>query len=51
MRIGNSEESSDLGPGGVVDTGHGLVVGVEQVVFELSSCSFVGDAGDELETK
>ena len=45
---GNSEVSVDLGPGGSVNTGHGLVGGVVEIVGELGGGSFVGEGWDDL---
>jgi hypothetical protein len=47
--VGDAEEGADLGPGSVVDGGHGLVGGVEEVVLELGGGGDVGESGDELE--
>jgi hypothetical protein len=49
--IGNAEVSSDFSPGGGVDTGHGLVGGVVEVVLELGGGGFVGEVRNEQETK
>ena len=45
---GNSEVSVDLGPGGGVNTGHGLVGGVVEIVGELGGSGFVGEGWDDL---
>ena len=50
VRVGNSEEGSDLAPSGGVDTSHGLVGRVQEVVLELAGSSLVGETGNEFET-
>ena len=49
--VGNAEEGPDFSPGGGVDTGHGLVGGVVEVVLELGGGGFVGEVRNEQETK
>lgn len=44
---GNSEHSVDLGPGVDVNTSHGLVGGVLEVVSEFSGSGFVGNGWDD----
>jgi hypothetical protein len=48
--VGDAEVGPDFGPGGVVDGGHGLVGGVEEVVLELGGGGLVGEVGDQLQT-
>ena len=49
--VGNAEEGPDFSPGGGVDTGHGLVGGVVEVVLECGGGGLVGEGGDELEAE
>ena len=49
-RVGHSEGLSDLGPGGVVDASHGLVVGVGDVVLQHGGGGLVGEGGQDLGT-
>ena len=46
--VGDAEVGPDLGPGGVVEGGHGLLGGVVEVVLEGSSGGRVGEGGDDL---
>ena len=46
--VRNSEGFSDLTPGGGVDTSHGLVGGVVEIMGEFSSSGLVGEGGDNL---
>ena len=45
---GNSEIGIDLFPSGGVDTSHGLVGGVVEIVSEFRCGGLVGECGDDI---
>ena len=47
--VGNAEIGSDFSPSGGVNSGHGHVGGVGEVVLEFSSGGLVGEGRDEFE--
>ena len=49
--VGDTHEGTDLGPGGLVEAGHGGAGGVVDVVLELGGGGLVGEGGDDLETE